>query len=472
MSVIRLFLSAGLGYRDGIVKQLRAITVPELRRFPAVLSRSGRGLGLIICLFALALGAGFDAAHSKPHKKAARSHHHAQHKPARHKKTTKRRAPERTVTLAAREPAENSITSDKQLPIPVLSRDAVLNSDAGRLARIGRHLIVGYHSFDQVKALVEKQAIAGIFITDHNVRGRRAADVKADIEILQDIRRAQGLPPLIVAADQEGGQVSRLSPPLKKQPSLALILKDLSHDEQRRPAVEAYAQTQADELKRIGVTLNFAPVVDLKLNPRNRDDGETQLRLRAIAADPYLVSKVAGWYCDVFAKAGLMCTLKHFPGLGRVQRDTHVVSGEIAATEGQLELNDWVPFRRLMDKNNVATMLGHVRVSVIDKSTPASFSHEVIHKLIRGTWHHDGLLITDDLSMGAVTRSKGGVGAAAVKALNAGADLLLVSYTEEHYDKVMSALLDADAKGNLDAGEQKTSAERIARVLSATADQN
>ena len=72
----------------------------------------------------------------------------------------------------------------------------------------------------------------------------------------------------------------------------------MPHDDERRKAVEDYAETQAAELKRIGVTLNFAPVVDLKLNPANRDDGETRLRLRAIAADPYLVAKVAGWYCE------------------------------------------------------------------------------------------------------------------------------------------------------------------------------
>jgi beta-N-acetylhexosaminidase len=316
-----------------------------------------------------------------------------------------------------------------------------------------------------VKALVEKKAIAGVFITDHNVRGRRAADVKADVDALQAVRKEQGLPPLIIAADQEGGQVSRLSPPLKRQPSLAYILKTLDNDEARRAAVEAYAETQAAELKRIGVTLNFAPVVDLNLDPKNRSDGETHLRLRAIAADPYLVSKVASWYCDVFAKHGLMCTLKHFPGLGRVKRDTHRVSGEVVASEGQLELNDWVPFRRVMSKSNVATMLGHVRVAVIDKTTPASFSHTIISTLIRDTWKHDGLLITDDLSMGAVTRSKAGVGGAAVKALDAGADIVLVSYSEKHLDTVMSALIAADAKGEIDAEARGKSETRLARIL-------
>ena len=300
--------------------------------------------------------------------------------------------------------------------------------------------------------------------------GKTAAEVKAQIDSLQDIRKSQGLPPLIVAADQEGGQVSRLSPPLKRQLSLARVLATAKDDATRRKIVDDYAAIQAAELKRIGVTVNFGPVVDLNIAATNRDDGETRLRQRAIAADPYIVTKAAGWYCATLAKSGLMCTLKHFPGLGRVVRDTHVSSGDITATEGQLELNDWVPFRRLMDRPNVATMLGHVRVGVIDKVTPASYSRTVIGNLIRGTWSHDGILITDDFSMGAVAGGKDGVGGAAVKALNAGADLILVSFIEKHLDPIYAALIRADEDGELDQKTDEASATRINRVLALTRD--
>ena len=352
--------------------------------------------------------------------------------------------------------------------LPILTREEILASDSTRLARIGQHIIAGFYDFSDAKALVEKKAIAGIFITSHNVAGRTAASVRSDIDALQDIRKTQGMPPLIVAADQEGGQVSRLSPPLKRQPSLARALAGAKDDETRRKVVEDYASLQAAELKRIGVTVNFGPVVDLNNAATERDDGETKLRQRAIAADPYAVAKAAGWYCGTLAKAGLMCTLKHFPGLGRVARDTHVASGDITATEGQLELNDWVPFRRLMDRPNVATMLGHVRVGVIDKDTPASYSQTIIGHLIRQTWESDGLLITDDFSMGAVTGGKDGIGGASVKAVNAGADLILVSFSERHLDTVFSALIRADEDGDLDQKLGEISSARIARILAGT----
>lgn len=347
---------------------------------------------------------------------------------------------------------------------PVMSRAGILAADSARLERIGRHIIIGYHLLSDVKALVAKRAIAGIFITDHNVKGRTAAAVKADIDALQAMRKEQGLPPLIIAADQEGGSVSRLSPPLKRQPSLGSILAKLKDDAERQKAVEAFAETQAQELKHIGVTMNFGPVVDLNLNPRNRGDGETRLRLRAISADPYTVAKVAGWYCDTLARHGIMCTIKHFPGLGRVTRDTHRSMAEISATEGTLELNDWVPFRRLMGRPNVVTMLGHVRVGVLDKSAPASYSQTIIDTLLRQTWNYQGLLITDDFSMGAITRGKPGLGAAAVRSLNAGADYLLVSYSEKHLNALMTALLAADEAGDINPEARARSRMRIEKV--------
>lgn len=391
-------------------------------------------------------------ARSKRHHKSKTAHR--KHKPAA-------KAPVAATAPAINDPAV--------IPLKIMTRSEILAADPARLERIGRHVMIGYHVFAQVKALVEKRAIAGIFITDHNVRGRKPDAIKADIDALQAIRAAQGLPPLIVAADQEGGTVSRLSPPLKRQKSLAEILKGLPDDAARRTAVEDFADIQAAELKRLGVTLNFAPVVDLNLNPKHRGDGETRLRMRAISADPQLVSKVAGWYCDAIAEAGIMCTLKHFPGLGRVSRDTHVTMGEIATPTDTLELNDWVPFRQVTKKPNAVLMLGHVRVAALDKETPASLSKPIIDTLIRKSWAYDGLLITDDFSMGAITRGKGGISKAVVATLNAGSDIVLVSYMERHLDTVMSALLAADQAGEIDQSVRETSRKRLDRISASNA---
>jgi beta-N-acetylhexosaminidase len=366
-------------------------------------------------------------------------------------------APAPSVTLGIPLPAKR--------PAKVLTRAEILNSNPDQLERLGRRIIVGFERFDEIKPLVAKRAIAGIFITDHNVRGRKADDVAKDIQNLQDIRRSQGLPRLIVAADQEGGYVSRLSPPLKRQPSLGSLIAKLKTETAREKAVRDYAETQAHELERLGITMNFGPVVDLRLGSPRRNDGETQLYWRAIDSDPYVVARVAGWYCDTLTKFNIICTLKHFPGLGRVPRDTHVSAGEIKASEAQLELSDWVPFRRLMGKPGIATMVGHVKIPAVDETTPASYSDAIINGVIRSRTNGDVLLITDDLGMGAVTRSKDGIGGAAIKALNAGVDLVLLTDVSKYFDTVMSALIEADTAGAINQARQIESRERLEKYV-------
>jgi beta-N-acetylhexosaminidase len=398
---------------------------------------------------------------SKAHSRSAASGRH--HRTASPKEALRARR----AALAARRGEAAEVDGGKDPTLPVgRKRAALLDTDPGILERVGRHLVVGYEPGTNVKALVEKKAIGGLFITDHNVRGRSVEQIKARIDELQAIRKDQGLPPLVIAADQEGGVVSRLSPPLKHQPSIGRLIAGAKDDAARETIVRQYAAEQAAELKRIGVNMNFAPVVDLKLASTRRDDGETRLETRAIAADPDLVARIAGWYCDTLAASGILCTLKHFPGLGRVGNDTHRSVGVIKAAVSQLRVRDWVPYAKLMARPNVATMLGHVRVPELDDALPASCSDRIIRVLLRGEWGHDGILITDDFGMGAITGSKAGVGGAAVAALDAGADLILVSFSEQHLDAILTALIAADEAGRLDRATSAASAARIVRVLS------
>jgi len=235
----------------------------------------------------------------------------------------------------------------------------------------------------------------------------------------------------------------------------------------RDPAAAAcaYGERQGRGLAGLGVTLNFGPVVDLRPREKSAPGGLSNITARAIASDPRRVAEIAGAYLDGLNAAGVRGTLKHFPGLGRVARDTHVVTGEISATTAQLELSDWLPFRRLMGKPGIATMIGHVRVTAADKDTPASYSGEVINSFIRARTEGDVLLITDDLGMGAVTRSKDGLGGAAVKSVNAGVDLLLLSDAALYYDTVMSALIEADSNNEIDQARQIQARERLSKYV-------
>jgi beta-N-acetylhexosaminidase len=342
-------------------------------------------------------------------------------------------------------------------------RYQVLQADPQRLEEMGQHLIVGCRDLSEVRELVKRRAIAGVFLSAHNVRGKSVVEVRQQVRSLKRLRQEQGLPPLWMATDQEGGVVSRLSPPLTRMPPLSEVIAGCSNAVQRERAVRQYARTQARELADIGVNLNFAPVVDLNHQVMNLSDLFTRVYERAISSDPAVVAQVAGWYCAELEAAGVRCTLKHFPGLGRVTDDTHLGSATLSTSIAELTDTDWLPFHTLMRQSRAFTMLSHVRLAAIDQERPASISRAVIG-VLRSDWKYNGVLITDDFSMASVYRSRSGIENGAIEALNSGVDLILVSWDTDQYYPIMYALLQADAQELLDHEALRRSARRLARA--------
>jgi beta-N-acetylhexosaminidase len=344
------------------------------------------------------------------------------------------------------------------------ARERVLNADPEQLERLGRHVIIGYRTRADIDALIERRAIAGIYLTGAYSIGKSIPVMAGDIRSLQDIRRRQNLLPLWVATDQEGGGVSRLSPPLPFVPTLADVIARKADSAEREKAVTQYAARQARDLAAIGVNLNFAPVVDLNHGIVNPNDRLTRISTRAISKDPAIVTEVAGTYCTTLLQSHVRCTLKHFPGLGRVFEDTHLRTADLNAGPDELAVSDWLPFRKLMSDLRIFTMLGHARLTAIDRDHPASVSQAVIGGLLRESWQHDGVLITDDFSMGAISGAPDGIAGAGIAALNAGVDLILVSYDPDQYFPLMDALLQADRDGLLRQDVLAKSAERLRRA--------
>ncbi len=344
-------------------------------------------------------------------------------------------------------------------------RYQVLSADAAQVEQLGRHFIVGYRDDpSELHDLIERRAIGGIFVTAHNVRDKDADTVRREIDGFQAIRKRQGLPPLLIATDQEGGAISRMSPPLQRPTTLGDIVRAQSDPAERRKAVRAYAAEVGRSLAGLGINVNFAPVVDLDHGLNNPNDRYSRISSRAISNDPKIVAEVAADYCDGLRQHGVQCTLKHFPGLGRVFEDTHFENASLTTTAAELERTDWVPFRALMGEPGMFTMLGHARLTAIDAERPASFSAPVVSGLIRGQWKYDGILVTDDFSMAAAYEAPGGLAAASVAALNAGVDLILTSYDPDQYFPMVHALLRAEAAGKLKKDALSQSDRRLAGV--------
>ncbi|WP_242032887.1 glycoside hydrolase family 3 N-terminal domain-containing protein [Oscillatoria sp. FACHB-1406] len=338
---------------------------------------------------------------------------------------------------------------------------AVLSAEASQVERLGEHFIVGYRKVEEVRALVEKRAIAGIFITRRNIEGKTKAEIQQEIQTLQNIRKQQNLSPLWIATDQEGGIVSRLSPPLSKLPQLSAAIAEAKTPAQQEKAAFDYATQQGKELAELGINLNFAPVVDLNhkiINPRDRF---SLIYRRAISRDRAVVSRAAKSYCEGLLQQNVYCTLKHFPGLGRVTEDTHLNSAVLETAIAELEAEDWVPFREVLKNSPALTMLGHPILAQLDPNYPVSFSSKVISGVLRDRWQHDGILITDDFSMYAVYHSRYGFKNATIYALNAGVDLILIAYDKDLYYPAMKALLEAQKQGKLSEEKLRQSGARL-----------
>jgi beta-N-acetylhexosaminidase len=348
-------------------------------------------------------------------------------------------------------------------------RSEVLRADPARLEQLGRHLIVGYRSEAGLRELLERKAVAGVFVTAHNVRGKDADTIRSEIAAMQAVRAEQRLPPLLIATDQEGGGVSRMSPPLPRPPTLGDIVRSHRDKAEQRNAVRTYAADVGRALAELGINVNFAPVVDLDHGVVNPNDRYTRIGMRAISSDPKVVADVAGEYCRGLEQQGMHCTLKHFPGLGRVFEDTHRENASLSAPVDELAKSDWVPFRQLMRQKTTFTMLAHARLAALDRDRPASFSAAVVSGLLRRDWKYDGILVTDDLSMGAAYRSANGLGAAGVAALSAGVDLILISYDPDQVFPVLHALLRAERSGTLASDALKVSAGRLDRITAGLA---
>jgi beta-N-acetylhexosaminidase len=320
--------------------------------------------------------------------------------------------------------------------------------------------MVGADEPAELRKLIELRAVSGVFISWRQAKGRNVAKLAASMHELQELQRAAGGAPLWIAADQEGGQVQRLSPPLKRLSSLSAVVGKHPYKAEREVAVRAFAREQGRALASVGVNVNFAPVVDINHSGKRYRDGRTRLFGRKISDDPETVAETARWYCEGLYAEGVRCTRKHFPGLGNVFADTHVREAMLTTPLDTLVKSDWVPFQSMSRPDWV--MVGHMRAEAIDPDHPASASRGVIDKL-RGLGHN-GIVVTDDFSMGAIQRSKLGAGGAAVAALNAGVDVILVSYDTHQIYKVLHALVLAHLNGRLDMAMLEASDRRLAEA--------
>ena len=303
-------------------------------------------------------------------------------------------------------------------PPPCQKLDATVNALTPR-QKLAQLLMVGVKNLADAQAVVREQEVGGIFITswtDYSMLGEPLAALTQEPRPL----------PLAVSVDEEGGRVQRLKSLIGSQPSARELVAAGKTPEQ----VREIARLRGQAMKQLGITIDFAPVVDIT----NAADG-TVIGDRAWGNTAEVVTAYAGAYADGLRDAGVLPVLKHFPGHGHASGDSHK-GGVVTPPLAQLETLDLVPYQSLTTQTPVAVMVGHMQVPGLTETDPASLSKAAYDLLRSGSYGQpphpfNGAVFTDDLSsMGAITQ-RYSVPEAVLKALQTGADTALWITTKE-----------------------------------------
>lgn len=319
--------------------------------------------------------------------------------------------------------------------------------------KLAQLLMVGVTGAADARAVVTTQHVGGIFIgswTDLTMLSDRS---------MPEIAAAAGPLGLAVSVDEEGGRVQRLTSLIGWAPSARVLAQTKSPREVYQLALE-----RGRKMRELGVTVDFAPVVDVTDAPADTVIGD-----RSFSEDPALVIRYAGAYADGLRDAGVLPVLKHFPGHGHASGDSHATS-VVTPPLDELRNVDLVPYRTLAAQLPVGVMVGHMQVPNLTGSDPASLSRAAIAMLRNGTRYggspFDGPIFTDDLSSMKAITDRYGVAEAVLKALQAGEDTALWVTTIE-VPAVLDRLQSALAAHELSLPNIEASVQRMAKAKAA-----
>lgn len=317
---------------------------------------------------------------------------------------------------------------------------------------IGQHFMIGIAGqalTAEEKKFIVKNSIGGVCLFGRNVaEPKQVRELCAEIQSLRHLQIDRA--PLFIGIDMEGGRVHRLKPPFTVWPP-ARRLGELD-----APTVSFhFANRMGLEMKSVGINLDFAPCVDVFTNPNNTVIGD-----RSISSDPEMVAKHASALVRGYIKAEVLTCAKHFPGHGNTLIDSHEDLPIEHSDFQTLDDRELIPFKKAFKSRVDMVMTSHIKFPLIDPQWPVTLSEIFIKQMIRDEFRYRGLVITDDLGMKAMTKNYG-LEEIPVRALKAGADILLYCNEPEVPPQAYEAVLEATALGSLQLEELETSYRHI-----------
>ncbi|WP_024832917.1 beta-N-acetylhexosaminidase [Ruminiclostridium josui] len=326
-------------------------------------------------------------------------------------------------------------------------RGMSLNEKIGQMVLVG---LDGYSADEHARQMIEEYNVGGFILFKSNIQNSNQT-----LELLNSLKNINQINkvPLFLSVDEEGGRVSRLPDEFLKLPPNKIIGK-------RNDSSVSYqvGSIIGEELKSFGMNMNFAPVLDINSNPKNPVIGD-----RSFGTNPDLVSKLGVQTMQGLLSQNIISVVKHFPGHGDTSTDSHAGLPRVNNDIKRLRSFELKPFAAAIENGAEVVMVAHILLPKIDSENPASFSKTIISDILRKEMNYDGVVITDDFTMGAIVKNYN-IGQAAVKSILAGSDIVLVCHDFDKQQAVISALINAAESGQLPMDRIDQSVTRILKL--------
>lgn len=320
-----------------------------------------------------------------------------------------------------------------------------LEERVGQLFHLG---IEGAEITSTTQSLIKQYAIGGVLLFRRNIQS--LYQVSNLISELQEQATERGLP-LLISIDEEGGIVTRLKGGIHFPGLMSLgATKDTR-------LAQLAGEIVAKELKSLGINMNLAPVLDVNNNPKNPIIGS-----RSFGEDPLLVAQLGSAYIKGMQKEGIIACGKHFPGHGDTGVDSHLDLPVIQRSISDLQNIELYPYREAIRNHLDSIMTAHIYYPALEpkRGCPATLSSSILQGLLRKQLGFNGLIITDCMEMDAIT-AKFTAGEGAIQALEAGADMVLISHTFERQREAIESVLQAIKTGRLEEERINQSTQRV-----------
>lgn len=315
----------------------------------------------------------------------------------------------------------------------------------------GQRLMAGFDGTElnaELKFLINALKLGGIILFSRNLID--PGQIKDLCFSMQSYARSCGQPPLLIAIDQEGGRVARLKEPFTQFPG---------NSKMKGPEDAVYfAKTTAKEFLEVGINMNLAPVLDVAPEGIN-----SIMAGRAFGPDPGWVSEQGKVVIEHLQAENIMAVAKHFPGIGRTVLDSHFELPDLDIDVDAMQGFDLFPFKTAISHDVAGIMLSHIRYTGIDPDWPASLSKTIADDLLRKQMGYDGVVMTDDLDMGAIEKHYD-LKTAIQQILSADIDIPLICHAGPNIENAFKEILDVQRRSQTMKAKGMKSLKRIMRL--------